>query len=305
METQRVQEPLTKEYLDRYDLDSPVTEPFAVDAYDAGTELTVAAKAADEAGELDQAFVYRLLNTIAHLHFRPDERLEPYGPMATFANGSRTPQGGDFTRDQCEALFASRDRLRSVLLRAYIADLTWLNNRTNAEAARIAIDSFAELARRSLDGEAHAKHVGLEAGNNLVAGLLNRAITLAFAIGWDRPENDGLRKCLLSFYEGAKEQKGPNFSRAAELVLRSRCLDPQSVYEDAMRLGEEAQADGNFNEAEWAWARANNAALEAKNQEKARTAKLALSEAFESKADLTPDGFLKTRALEQAIEGGN
>jgi hypothetical protein len=297
-----VETPLTKDYLDRYELDSPVTQPLAVDCYDAGAELTAAAKAADEAGAADQAFVYRLLNTICHLHFRPEDRLAPYGPMATFANGSRTAEGSDFTRDQCEALFASRERLKCVALRARISDLTWLNNRQNVEAGRAAIADFVLLAERSLAGEGFAKHGSLEPGNHLVDELLQRAVTIGFALGWDRDENGSLKGVILSVYEDAKKQPGPNFSRAAELALRAGVLEPLAIFEDAMKLGGDALSRNQYDEAEWAFARASNAALHIKDEDRVRSAKTALSTAFEAKADAAPPGFMKTHALEQAID---
>jgi hypothetical protein len=107
---------------------------------------------------------------------------------------------------------------------------------------------------------------------------------------------------ILSFYEGAKEQDGPNYSRAAELALRAAVLEPLAIFEDAMKIGADALSRNKYDEAEWAYARANNAALHAKDEEKVRAAKFALSTAFEAKADAASPGFMKTHALEQAID---
>lgn len=88
-----MEEPLTTDKLRALDLDGPISEPLSLDLYAATSELTDAGRKADEEGQLEQAYVYRLLSAICNLHFRPDERAEPYGPKATFANGLRTAVG--------------------------------------------------------------------------------------------------------------------------------------------------------------------------------------------------------------------
>lgn len=294
--------PLTGERLRQFDLDGPVSEPFSLDLHRASSELTEAAKDSDQRGELDQAYAYRLVNTICQLHFRPDERAEPYGPIATFANGGRTATGSDFTQDQCESLFANSDRLKSVLLRGRIADLTWLNRRSNVSAAHAAVKAFVELTQWFLGGGASSEFRDLAPGDPLIVGLLNRAITISRALGWDGDQESDLRTALIGVYENTVGTPGPGFSRAAELILRSGALEPTRVFEDAMEIGRLAKDRGHLDEAEWALGRAVNAALEIKSHEMERAAKLELSELYEAKADGAGAGFLKVHALEQAIQ---
>lgn len=286
------------------DLDSPVKELESIDCYDAATELTAAAKEADEAGNLGQALVYRLMGTICHLHFQPRSKEQPYGPLAVYSNGLRTAAGGDFSRDESEALFSVRDRIRFTPLKARIADLTWISNRGNVKAAREAISGFCEMVESALDGAAKRKFgKDIQAGDHLLRDILDRAVSIAFATGWERSENARLRAAIERNYLLSKGVAGPNFSRAAELALNTSVTPADEVIDAASQIRDKALGAGSVDEAEWASQTALRAAAALKDDAKIRDAKIALSSVYETKAQRMGDApALKTHALQQAID---
>lgn len=87
------------------------------------------------------------------------------------------------------------------------------------------------------------KYSDLSPGNHLTVGLVNRAITIAFAIGWEGDEQRALRQSVVDLYGAAKNTEGPGFFRTADLALRSGIIRERDRRRDLHLKLSDAQID--------------------------------------------------------------
>lgn len=108
--------------------------------------------ATDAANEVERRVYFALAN-VCDFHFKPEERGEPFGAMATFSDGSRTAIPDDFRGDQVDAFEGLLGRLENVPLRTRLADVVWLVTRKPV-AAEIAVRGYIEVMDKLLKDEA-------------------------------------------------------------------------------------------------------------------------------------------------------
>lgn len=218
------------------DCEMPIAESRHVDSASLADPYRKAAKVAVEQGREREAGVYRLLADIAQLHFKPDDRGETYGPSIVM-DGRRSMIPDDVRGDQSAVLAAVAPRLRNPGLRARLADIAWLNDRSLASSAQLAISSACEAVRLVMDGQAVFFLEEQRASSHAGAELLRRACQIAQATGWQQPEADELKSLVRSIAQTACDESDVGGSlNLGELALDYRIADSGVVAAQAERL---------------------------------------------------------------------
>lgn len=107
------------------------------------------ARAANEAGHNKLNGIYVILGGLASLLLQPDERNQPFTPLAVLHTG-RSAILDDFSNDQINVLSQLIEHIQDCELRARIADVVWVRKR-DYKAAEAAIGAYLESAQRLED----------------------------------------------------------------------------------------------------------------------------------------------------------
>jgi hypothetical protein len=113
-------------------------------------QLTVfgaGAKECKEAGDELGHRVFSLLHTVASFHLTHDSRGNPYGPMLTHSDGSRSLCAEDLSDADLAALSGVVSEIADPDFRARVADVLWVTKK-DFKAAKLAISAFLEAAEK-------------------------------------------------------------------------------------------------------------------------------------------------------------
>ena len=89
----------------------------------------------------DGAASWRILQEICTFHFKPEDTKEPFGPMATFPDGTRTMIPSDIDDVSAQALHHLAGRLLDAELRARVRDVVWERLR-KVDSAESAVNDY-------------------------------------------------------------------------------------------------------------------------------------------------------------------
>lgn len=136
--------------------------------------------------------VFAMLSAVTGMHFKPQERNEPFGAMVAWADGRRSAVPSDFRGPVIEVLNGTAERANHPALRARLADMTWLLDRKRGGLGASAVAAYVDIVKKvdqgvlqfrfDEDGKGVLKH---DARN-----LLRRALQIGRAIGWDKAERE-------------------------------------------------------------------------------------------------------------------
>ena len=179
-----------------FDFEEPITNSTAADADELGDLFRKAIdrpNGADEPTNTPANRVSLMLSAIAGMHFKPDDRNEPFGPMAVWADGRRTAIPEDF-RELVDVLAHMAERAKNPVLRARLSDLCWLLDRKRWQLGTTAISAYVEIVQKVDAGEL-AFRFEKEGGalQHEARDYLRRALQIGRAIGWDRAETIAAR----------------------------------------------------------------------------------------------------------------
>ena len=127
------------------DFEAPIGDSSNVDCWTLGSLYQTAASEAEESGDGSALRVFALLALIANIHFKPEDRAEPYGPQSVF-DGRRSMIPSDLRGTQSAVISEFVPTIRNPGLRARLADIVWQNNRKVPSMAQLAA-SPANVAR--------------------------------------------------------------------------------------------------------------------------------------------------------------
>lgn len=139
--------------LRQIDCEAPLAATRSVDCYSFFDLYRTAAEAAEAADDDRSAGAYRLLAAVTAICLKPADAAEPYGPLCVM-DGRRTLIPEDLRGEQSAAFTGITATLKNPGLRARLADVAWINNRSLADQARLAIAAYCEAVRLVADGEA-------------------------------------------------------------------------------------------------------------------------------------------------------
>lgn len=274
-----------------------------MDCSEYDTALRNAGDQADKVGNSKQAEVCRLMAAICGMHFRPEDAIEPFAPMVVWAGGSRSLCGSDFCQDQLDALKIVCPSLKNIAIRTRIADIIWTNDKTASDFGRVAIDGYVSMIECLANDTGTERFHEANPSGVTTEDYIKRAAIIARRTGWTRGENDALRAAALACFDHALGSgDGYAKTRFGELVRRLRLLDAAELVRKLtphvailLDIPDYFQAEalqGLIVEIERSTAKGDQH----------RAAVLALVEVFERKAAAYDMGFLKTHAIQQAID---
>ena len=110
-------------------------------------QFAAAAKECKDAGD-DLGFrVYSLLHTVSSFHPNYETKGNPYGPLWTDVDGTRSLMAEDLSDKDLETLAAIVHEIRDADFRARVADILWECKR-DYKMAELAVDAFLEAAEQ-------------------------------------------------------------------------------------------------------------------------------------------------------------
>lgn len=215
------------------EIEAPIAECRSVHCWKLADLYQSAANAANAAGERSQGRVYGLLADVARMHFKPEDRTEPYGPMAVF-EGKRTIIPEDLRGEQSVILAKIAPNLKNPGLRALLGDIAWLNDKSLGESARLATASFIEAVRSVAAGDAQLYSEDDGAASHQAVELLRRACELSRATGRKEPEASDLVALIVTLSENAAAaDDASGYHWIGELMLDYRVGNPVDVAKNA------------------------------------------------------------------------
>jgi hypothetical protein len=172
----------------------------------------------DNEADRSKCLVYHMLAAAMHMHFKPHERHEPFGPILVM-DGRRSAIPSDF-RAQVDAFAIAAERTKNPVLKARLADLCWLLDRKKAALGFIALTSYVEivagmetreLTHRTLDASGALHHKSRD--------LLLRALCIGQSLGRDKSET-------LAAQDAVRRLRNQSLTDGSQVeVLRFAALD--------------------------------------------------------------------------------
>lgn len=133
--------------------EAPIAESRKIYCQCLGSLYQKAAQDAEATGDERTARVYRLLAAVTQIHFKPNDKAEPYGPMVV-ADGRRSLIPSDLRGAQSDVLAAVAPGISNPGLRARFADIAWLNDRKKGAMAPLAISAYCAAVQDVAGGKA-------------------------------------------------------------------------------------------------------------------------------------------------------
>ena len=177
--------------------------------------------------------VFALLSDIANIHFKPEDRAEPYGPQSVF-DGRRSMTPSDLRGAQSVAIAEIVPVIRNPGLRARLADIAWQNNRKLAPMAQHALAAYCESVELVLDGKGKFFNKDRTASSYDGCRILRRGCQIAHATGWKDPGASRLRALVDAvIHDAVDRQDHRGFFNAADVALQFAIDDPAAIATNA------------------------------------------------------------------------
>ncbi|MGB6175849.1 MAG: hypothetical protein WBF43_05830 [Methylocella sp.] len=216
------------------DFESPIAGSMSADTSELSDLFQAEMQPADKTAQppdTPATRVFTMLSAVTGMHFKPEERHEPFGPMFTFADGRRSAIPSDFCGAHVDLLAEMANRANNPVLRARLADVCWLLDQKRGNLGSLAVNSYVETVQKADRGELKFRFE-TEGGalHPPARDYLRRALQVGRAIGWDNVETITAREAVILLRKRATE------SRAlvpvlwfAELDLDFGVSDPAEV----------------------------------------------------------------------------
>ncbi|WP_169197008.1 hypothetical protein [Devosia sp. MC1541] len=195
----------------------------------------------DAAGVEPQSGVFQLLSQICGLHFKLKDKAETYG--AQIVMGSRRSSiPADWKGEQNEALNVVFDKVKHPGLRARIADVVWVNDRTKAPAALEAIEAYCEAAEGLRSGKYKVRFERESDVSIEEVDLVERAIQIStMTAKRGTPLPNRVISAVDALYDAAQAHLDVvPFKRAAGLRFRHSLMDNLSLAKELEQFAHDA-----------------------------------------------------------------
>jgi hypothetical protein len=236
--------------------------------------------------------------------FKPQDRNEPFGAMAMWADGRRTAIPSDFRGAPVSVLATLAERARHPVLRARLADMSWLIDRKRTPLGIAAVVAYVDIIRK-VDVGALAWEHSDNPGPLTQTGrdLLRRALQIGRRVGWETPEALATRAMATDLRNRALRERrimpGVWFSH---LDLDFGISDPAEVGDALDRFVAARGRDGDGHEVVEAWRLTARAYRLAKKDEDAHRCQAAAAEQLVLMAEQQQhSAMLASHLLGQAI----
>lgn len=234
---------VTAEMIAAVDLEAVLAPVADEDDHKVERQLSVAAKAAREAGEVERALVLELFAAIMYIAVRPDDEASPFAAMIIM-DGRRSMIPDDIAGEQSAILAEVVGKLPNRHLRAKVGDVVFYNSRKHWRAAAVAIPAYCEIARGRLEDTIRPRPLRPADSIMDVIEPLARATALAKLTKKRGDMPDEVRNTLTACYSAALSGNHyAVFVKLAELALWNGILSPDQVANDAEQLARGEKAD--------------------------------------------------------------
>ncbi len=218
------------------DLEAPIRGSNKVNCRNLADLYQTAARQHEQAGNEAAARVYYLIADVARMHFKPEDRAEPYGPFFVLG-GKRGMIPCDLRGGQSDVFAAIASNIDNPGLRARFSDVAWHNNRGLFAMAQLAINAYCDIVQAVLDGTAEIFSGERTASSRSGTEMLHRACQIARATGWKKSEKIRLKSLITTVVQDAfnrKDHRG--FLNTAELSLQLRIGESDAIARNAETL---------------------------------------------------------------------
>jgi hypothetical protein len=192
------------------DFEAPIAGTSAAETQELSDLFRSALQSSNGSAEPDDtpiARTFTMLCALSGMYFKPDERNEPFGPMVTLVNGSRSAIPSDF--QACiEVLADMAHRAANPVLLARLADVCWLLDRKRGKLAAAAISAYVDIVQRTKRGDLKFRfEQEIGALEHPARDYLCRALSIGRAIGWNKPETMAARELVVELRKQAIEKQ--------------------------------------------------------------------------------------------------
>ena len=221
----------TQADLKNLDFEAPIAGSLAADTNELSDLFGAATRPTDETDQPTDTpaiRVYTMLSAITGIHFKPEEHQEPFGPLASFADGRRTAIPADF-RGVCDDVLADMaKRAKNTVLQARLADICWLLDRKRGDLGRIAVSAYVKIIQETGRGKLKFRFDKKDGDlQHDACQYLRRAIQIGRAIGWDKAETIAARETVIRLRKRAAKMRAMvSVLWFSELDLEFRVSDP-------------------------------------------------------------------------------
>ncbi len=180
--------------------------------------------------------VFGFLEDVTRIGFNPKGGSSPYVPWLVGEEGKRTIIPDDLESEQFAEIEKMVPGIQNPGLRARLADIVWLNDRTRADMARRAITAYCEAIRLVLDRKARFQHEEKVASGFDGRDSLLRACQITKETGWKDSEVSTLKALVHDVInDSIKREHHRGLLNIAEVTLRFEIDD------DRTRIAEAAE----------------------------------------------------------------
>ncbi len=188
------------------DIETPLMSATAADCGELSDLYRAAAQLGDGSVEpigSPAVRVFTMLSAVTGMHFRPQERNEPFAAMIAWADGRRSAIPADF-RSHTDLLASMAERAGNPVLRARLSDLCWLLDRKRGKLGIAAVAAYTEIVEKTDRGELTYRFAA-EGGalQHEARDYLGRALQIGRAVGWNKPETVLARELLRTLRQRA------------------------------------------------------------------------------------------------------
>lgn len=266
------------------------------DCSDYSSQFAAKMQECEQAGDSQQAALYRLLMHVTSMQLNFQKPSEPFGPMFVFNTG-RSATLSDFTDAELAFFAGILPRVDVPELEARLADVLWLRKRDH-QAARTAVAAYLKAA-------------GLLADASWVYSepRIERAFDLSVEIG-HQDSSDAvvayIEALLVPFFGTVERSFFP--VRLMKLLLRRQAGDFARYAQLAELLAGRAEADNDWHQARDYWNIASEWHRLNKNDEQKKATLLRSAETFVGEAQAAtkrpsgPSNLVAAHFLESAIQ---
>ncbi|MCB1885838.1 MAG: hypothetical protein KDG89_17950, partial [Geminicoccaceae bacterium] len=259
-------------------LENPILGCRTINCSNLSLEYQSATKVARDIGDEQAGCVFALLADLCDMHFKPQDRAKPYGPLFSCGD-NRSLIPSDLPSEQSMVLAELALHIINSGLRARLADVAWYNERRLVHCARTAIDAYVEGVRRVMDGSAVLDEDD-DPNDPRLVDMLRRACSIARSTGWDRVENDALRVTVCDLREKAAGGLPFPFSKIAGLDLEHGITPAEELARQIEQVAARLPSDGVPWTGKELWGLAAKAFHKARDEENWRRCRLEMANSF-------------------------
>lgn len=218
------------------DIEEPIAGSRCVSCEGLASLYQEASKSAGDKNAASEARVFGLLAAICQIHFKPNDQAEPYGPLLVM-DGRRSLIPSDLRGEQAAVLAEIVPTVENPGLRARLTDIVWLNDRSRAAMAPLAISSFRETVSLIFEGKAELRFEDHQAGSHQAVALLRRACQIGRLTGWKETDTDALKSLVTSITDAAfRSGEAGGYLNIGELNADYRIDEPATIAAQAEHL---------------------------------------------------------------------